>query len=184
MQFAQEDERIFQDKEAIGLIASVVSGDSERLKKAAILARTNPGVERFARTQQADKKTQAAVAAIPFREKMDMKRKYQNANQTRPTSGIEIVAVNPNGYAKKEFYPSKEKLEDLKEEMINESVGYLYGTQPDRTNKSATKILGKTVYGVIRFFKKTQVERGNPVLSNLTKEEFNQLYPKSVVWKR
>jgi len=178
MQGEEEAERILHDRELIVEIAAVLAEDSEKVRTTAELIKNNPALARYARLQQNDKNVSKNVVSISMSEKLRIKRAHEQAGNKRQTSGIECVCCLPNGYAKKCFLPVKEKLAELKEEMLTAEIGILFSEQPDRTNKGATSIVGKTLKGPVYFFK-----RCDEVTVDLTREEFDSNYPKMVIWK-
>jgi hypothetical protein len=178
MNATAEAEAMLRSKDSMIGITTVLSEDPERVREVAGLIQNSSALKRYARIQQADKGVNKAASSVPMKDKRAIARSYQQSQNTRQTSGIECVSVLPTGFAKKVFYPTKEKVVSYEKTMLTEEIGYLRSTQPDRTNKYASKITGLTVYGPVIFFKTVNNE-----VINFSKEEFQSLYS-GVNWKR
>lgn len=179
MNLDQQGERILRDRESLIGITTVLSEDPDRVRLVASLVEKNPNVKRFAQLQQADRRVQKAAGGISASDKRFIAKTYNAGNNQRQTSGVECIVVLPNRCAKKSFYPVKDKLTGYIAEMLTDEIGYLYKTDPDRSNKNATTIIGKSIYGNVYFFRKS----GNGELINLTKDEFEKRYTGIVSWK-
>lgn len=171
-----EGERFLKDKSCIKGVTAVLSEDPEKLRSIMNTVGNNKAANRYARTMAGDSQIRSAVTSTSMSEKMAIAKSYHNRNNSRPTTGIVCILIQPTGYAKKSFLPVGEKLQDLIKEELNEKYGFYYSSLGGRTNRCAEKIIGRPIKGEIYFY----LNNGDDLLP----EDFEREFPKITTWKK
>jgi hypothetical protein len=174
--YEEEGEKFLKDKNCVRGVTALLSEDPEQLKLIMNSVGKNKAATRYARTMAADKTIVNIAISTSMAEKKAIARSYENRNNTRQTTGIVCALIQPTGYAKKTFIPIGDKLQDLKQEQVNDRYGFYYSTLGGRTNKYAEKITGQPIKGEIYFY----LNNGDDLLP----DEFERDFPKVVTWKK
>lgn len=174
-------EECLHNSDFMASMTTMISEDPERIRRAVNATENNRSMQRFVRVAGQDKQIQGLVGKTKKRDKMKIYKAAKNAGNTRQVDGILCVSVRTNGFAKKAFYPTSDKMGDFTQVRLGPDLAFLQSTLGGRRNKSMNSLHPEVVNGDVIIYLCT--EDSLEPNQDLTQEEFDSRYPNLLFWK-